>query len=200
MTVWTSSTDIDLRWAELVGLPIKPVFGYSGMTEFRAAIDRGELELASPCTDTDIAQFPHWETDNYLTPLFGFTDSAPDWIARGQAQGKWPWYGDILNIPAVQASASQAQIDALNFYHGLTSFSSGGQVYAMHEDTDPAILAAMKKAFAEVVESPEFGADLKRQGFEAGLLDGDTLQTLMDGAANLSPETLASLKEMFSIT
>lgn len=195
----TSSTDIDLKWADLVGLPVKPVFGYGGMTEFRAAIDRGELELASPCTDTDIAQFPHWETDNYLTPLFGFTDTAPDWIQRGLDQGKWPWFGNILNIPLVQANASQAQIDAINFFHDLTSFSSGGQVYAMHKDTDPRILAAMRSAFAEVVESPEFGADLKRQGFEAGLMDGDTLQGLMGGAGQLSPDTIGVLKGLFGI-
>ncbi len=194
----TSSTDIDLKWADIVGLPIKPVFGYSGMTEFRAAIDREELELASPCSGTDIAQYPHW-ADGFLTPLFGFTDSAPDWIQEGLDQGKWPWFGNILDIPLVQSSATPAQVDALNFFHDLTSFSSGGQVYAMHKDTDPAIREAIVSAFADVVESPEFGADLKRQGFEAGLMDGPTLQGLMDGASELSPETIDALKEMFGL-
>ena len=64
-------------------------------------------------------------------------------------------------------------------------------------NTSSDVVDAIRAAFAEIVESDAFVADMTARNYDVGLLTGDRLQANIEGLDALTPEALAIVRGLF---
>jgi len=180
------------KWAVQVGFPLEQVFGYSGTSDMNAAFNREEIEVTATCRESEVRLNPEW-ADGFATPLF-YTKVEPAWITAGKAEGKYAWVDSYVNIARDRLGATEAQIAGID---ALLDLAASSRVFAMPTQTPPEILAAMRAAFAEVVSSDAFVADMVARGYDVGLKTGDEYQEIIDGLLKLDETTLDVIRGLF---
>jgi tripartite-type tricarboxylate transporter receptor subunit TctC len=184
-----SNYDINLKAARAMGLPLDIVFGYGGTSEMIAAFNRGEVDTTPSCRDADVNLNPHWLEENYIVPLLIF-DRVPDWLEAAQAEGKWTDVGNILEFnPDADPNIKQA-------VEANRDLSRATRVYAVHPDTPDDVVAALRSAMEQIVNSPEFVADMEERGYPAGFMSGDDYEALLRSVLEMPEPALNELKAL----
>jgi len=179
------------EWLALVGLPVQPVYGYGGTSELNVAFDKGELQLSDRCDDANLKTFPHWISENQVTPLF-YLEREPDFVGPLLAQGKYPWFGyifDKLNVTPDQKLAFDMN----------SRLSTGERLFAIPPRTPDNIANALKKSFYDTVADPELQNAATSRNYDVGLKTGETLRQLIDEVKTLKPEVRDMLQQMYAI-
>jgi hypothetical protein len=158
----TSLYDTLLRWTQDVGLPIDPVFGYAATAQLTLAFNQGEVDATPSCRDLDLAQNPDWLDKGQITPLF-YWDAPSETIKKAQADGKFPWYKNVLDVKQVSAD----QKDVLQTW---LSINRGSNVYAVSKQTPADTTAALRQAFKQAVQNPEFKAAMDQRQLAYGYM------------------------------
>jgi tripartite-type tricarboxylate transporter receptor subunit TctC len=178
-------------WMELAGLPVQAVFGYGGTSEINVALERGELDLTTRCTDDDLVTFPHWFTENLVTPLFYF-EKMPEFMKVEVAKGRYPWYKQIYDV--VELSPQLKHSLELN-----ARMTTGQRMFALPPRTPEMVTNALRKAFADTVADPAFRKDIADRKFEVGLKTPEDIRADIDELQGLPPDVLTLLKQMYKV-
>jgi tripartite-type tricarboxylate transporter receptor subunit TctC len=179
-----------MEWLALVGMPIEVVYGYGGTAEIRAAFDRKELDLTNRCGDSDVVSMPQWVTGGGAVPLL-YISQPQKWVKVAQAEGKFPWYKEILET----AQPTPTQKATLETYLSW----NGTKTYALPPKTPPDIVATLSKAFADTISDPATQEDLLKREQEVGLRTGDELMRQLQDFAKLPPDVVATFKAIHGI-
>ncbi len=158
----TSLYDSLLRWTVAAGFPIDPVFGYAATAQMTLAFNQGEVDAVPSCRDVDLAQNPDWLGQNKITPLF-YWDAPSDSIKSAQAQGKYPWYKNVLDV-------KQVSDDQKGVLQTWLSINRGSEVYAVGKQTPPEMVSALQQGFKQAVQDPQFKAAMDQRQLAYGFM------------------------------
>jgi hypothetical protein len=180
----TSLYDSLLRWSQDVGLPIDPVFGYAATAQLTLAFNQGEVDALPACRDLDLAQNPDWLDKGQITPLF-YWDGPAESIKKAQADGKFPWYKNVLDV-------KQVSPDQKNVLQTWLSINRGSNVYAVSKQTPADTTSALRQGFKQAVQSSEFKAAMEQRQLQYGYMPPEDIdQSVADlNAASSSARDL----------
>jgi tripartite-type tricarboxylate transporter receptor subunit TctC len=193
-----SSQSMAGAWLEMIGAPVKAVYGYGGSNEVLAAQDRKEIDMSGvdPPAETVEASFPRirkafpeWLSGDskFITPVLALRDPVPQvWL--DPFNFKTPPH--ILDAVA----ATDVQKDA---YRLAFVVRAAGDPVAVPQGVPAYIVDALSKALQETGTDPEFIAAMTQRGFDGGYT---TPTQFNDGFAKMqaaSPDQLALLKSMY---
>lgn len=184
-----SNYDINLKAARAMGLPIDIVFGYGGSSEMIAAFNRGEVDTTPSCRDSDVTLNPHWLEEDFIVPLLVF-DRVPNWLQAEQAEGRW------TDIPTILDFNPDADPDVTRAVEANRELSRATRVYAVHPDTPDDVVAALRAGMEQVVNSPEFVADMEARGYPAGFMSGADYQDVLEGVLEMPAPALEELNNL----
>lgn len=183
------SGGVGAAFIELVGGPVKNVYGYGGTSEIAAAFDRREIDVSSrgsPATAKSL--FPEWVANQQIVPLFYWgADPADDQVFTDYVVGELgadipPHLFDIISLSDAQKSL---------FSVTETINDKMSRLFIMHPDTPDEIYQIWKDAFETTASDPAFLAAAALEGREVGYAGPDELvQVLADGAAALEDPVL----------
>ena len=180
------------EWAVQAGFPFNRLFGHQGTSGLNAAFNSGDIDITPTCRDSEALRNPEW-AEGYATPLF-YTIVEPQWVKDGKAEGKWEWVTSMRDIAEERFGASAGHLDA---FDKLMELSASSRIFAMSADTPPDVVASVREAFERVVSSDAFIADMKSRNYDVGLRTGNQYQAMVEGIANLPPETFEIIKGLF---
>ncbi len=95
------------------------------------AFNQGEVDAIPACRDVDVASNPDWLGKGQITPLF-YWEAPSENIKKAQADGKFPWYKNVLDVNLVtddQKSVLQTSL----------SINRGSYVYAVRQGFKDAV-------------------------------------------------------------
>jgi hypothetical protein len=184
----SSYYDSLVRWAKEVGYPIDIVFGYSGTNTMALAFNQGEVDATPSCRDADLAANPDWLDKGQLTPLFYFEQPA-DAIKKLQAQGKFPWYRNVLDVKQVTDDQKAVLLT-------WESINRGSEVYAISKQTPPDQTAALQQAFQQVVSGSEFTNLLQSRQLQVGYMAPDEIDKTIKDLNQASPSARDLMKKL----
>jgi hypothetical protein len=165
-----------MEWMKMVGLPIETVYGYGGTSELRAAFDRKETEITNRCGNPDIQVFPQWFETDFARPLMYWGKEPPDVGKQLMAQGKIPWYKNVMDVAT---NATPTQKAGLEMYMSM----NGVHVHILPPKTPENTVRVLKAAYAAALQDPELKAGLEQRGQEFNPFDGDQIRQRVDRLA-----------------
>jgi tripartite-type tricarboxylate transporter receptor subunit TctC len=193
-----NSASIAGEWLDMVGAPVKVVYGYGGTNELLAALDRQEVDLinSDPPAETVEASFPRiqkafpeWLTrePKVITPILATRRPVPQaWL------DPWGWKTPPTLLDVVQATDVQKQAYRLG--------------YAVRDAVDPLslppgvpddIYQTLKQAMAQTGSDAEYLAAMKGRGFDGGYRSPDDIEVTLNQLRDAQPETIAILRRMY---
>ena len=164
--------------ADMFGLRVHQVLGYSGSGEKRIAIERGELD--GDCGAwTSIP--PDWLRDNKLTPVIRFSrDLAPG------MDSKIPFAFDLIS--------DDAQRSVLRLLGAANDF---GRPFIVSREVPTDRVELLRTAFSDTLNSPFFLADADKQNLTIiGPMRGNDAEKALQEIYDVSPEVIARAKEI----
>ena len=148
------------EFVQLVGGPMKLIYGYKSVAEEMAAFARGETEVVT-CLERRLPRmYPELIEKKRLVPIFWWNAPASDrWLAR--LGGEKP--RNILKLPGLKISESQkvAFNTAVNIHQSLRAFM-------LAPKTPKPIVDTWRKAFKATIEDPEFVKIANVAGYDVG--------------------------------
>ena len=189
----TDGYGLNSAWAVDRGLPFTLVYGYGGTSEMNAAFNRREVEITPTCRDSEVQLNPDWGT-GFATPLF-YQTAEPKWVTDGKAAGKWSWVTSIAEVAQERFGATDEEVAAIKT---LNAIDEATRVFGVPTNTAADVVDAMRAAFAEIVASNAFVADMEARIYTVGLLTGDELQTNVEKLNDLTPAGLEIVKGLFA--
>ena len=183
---------LNSSWATDRGLPFNLIYGYGGTSEMNAAFNREEVEITPTCRDSEVQLNPEWSS-GFATPLF-YQTIEPKWITEGKAQGKWSWVKSVAEVAEERLGATADDVAAIKT---LNAIDEATRVFGVPTNTPSDTVASIRAAFAEIVSSGAFVADMEARNYTVGLLTGDQLQTNVERLNDLTPAGLAVVKGLF---
>ena len=171
---------------ELIGEPVRMVYGYGGSSEVLAAFDRGEIDSTSMyCTPGYVERlFPDWIEDQRIAPLFyNSKESPPDpeYLKKlGVASGEIPY---VLDLPGLTINAEQRA--AYGVHEALSKVS---RLYFMPPDVPQPIVDTWLAAIHSLNEDDEYKAAMDVAGYPVhfGFI-GDEFNEVFTLADQLGP-------------
>jgi tripartite-type tricarboxylate transporter receptor subunit TctC len=178
------------EFAKLVGIPIDPVYGYAGTSEYFAAIDRGEADGTFRGDPTLIKRlFPDWVKSKTVTPVLFFdAPCCEDFIKEGGWE-KPPLLTDVVTLTETQKRA----YDAHNAIRAT-------RVFALPPNVPDNLRIGLQEAFADTLKDPEFVAAMRERAGTAVALG--TGEEIINGVRNMAqqPQDVRDiLKIMYAI-
>jgi tripartite-type tricarboxylate transporter receptor subunit TctC len=148
---------------ELLGAKFRIVVGYDGGTAINLAMERGEVGARGSMVWSLIKrEQPEWIRDGKLIPIVQMTmDKAPD-------LPDVPRLIDVANTP-----------DSKAVFEVLASTDGMGRPLLTTPDVPLDRLAALRKAFDDMVKDPAFLADAAKMGEDISPNSGKTLQKIV---------------------
>jgi hypothetical protein len=182
-------------FVELLGGPIKMIYGYGGTNEISAAFDRGELDGTSRGNYTSAPRlYPEWIETKSIVPLFRWgADPADD-----------PFYADYVTND-LGAEIPPHIYDALNPTEGQKAVFEATEVindtlqrtFLLHPDTPEEIVAVWQEAFAKMVADPAFVTDSENAGYAVGYAGEDKMRSALANA-KVALDSDPALKDLFT--
>jgi hypothetical protein len=187
-----TSVSIPAAWLELIGAPIKNVYGYGGGSEVLAAFNRGELDLTTRASEIALIKrsFPEWleKKPAYLTPIVRWRGLlGKDFLDAG----KWPQPPDIFEI----AKGTEPQRAALEAWMEL---GTGSKVFTLPPGVPADAYQALKKSFEATVADPAFVKDATARGVDVTLLRAENLLTSVKKVTGASDEVRQILRKLYT--
>ena len=138
------------QWLELIGAPVKVVFGYGGTSENLAAFNREETNLFVECNSSSARTiYPEWFDGETLIPVYWQNFPIPD---DELAELAGPQPNEIVSLAGI--SPTQEQIDVLNLKN--SSSLSTNRMMVLAPETPPDIANAWLEAARNMFNDPEF--------------------------------------------
>jgi tripartite-type tricarboxylate transporter receptor subunit TctC len=163
----TSSTGMNYVYPklanELLGTKFKIVTGYAGATHINLALERGEVEGrgSNPWSEWKTAK-PEWVRDGKIVPLVQMT------LIK---------HPDLPNVPRMIDLATNDDVRTVLELISITG--EIGRPILTAPDVPPERVAALRKAFEEVMQDPEFLADAAQMQREIHPIPGVELEALV---------------------
>jgi tripartite-type tricarboxylate transporter receptor subunit TctC len=164
----------------VLGSKIKLVMGYAGSPEAMLAMERGEV-------------------DGHSTSFDALRTSHPEWIAQGKvrilvqfALTRHPQLPDVPTLVELARTDEQRQI-----LRAVMNATEIGKMILSPPGQPPERVAALRHAFDQVMQDPEFAADVEISRVERIPLSGEALQKLVEEVGNLTPEIAAKVKAVY---
>jgi len=184
----TSLYDSLLRWSKAAGFAIDPVFGYAATAQLTLAFNQGEVDAMPACRDLDLTQNPDWLDKGQITPLF-YWDAEPAALKQAQADGKFPWFKNVLDV-------KQVTPDQKSVLQTWLSINRGSNVYAVGKQTPADVTAALRQGFQQAVQNPEFKAAMEQRQLQYGFMTPQEIDQSVTDLANASPAARDLMKQM----
>ena len=162
-----------------LGTKFKLVRGYPGSHEVGLAIERGEVQGRAVTWTTLRAEHSDWIQQGKIHMVTQIGMSKNPEIGNVQAAI------DLVTNP-----------DDRSLMEFMFSPLEAGRPFAMPPDTPEPILAAMRKAFVDLANDPEFVAELKARGGSVELLNGQDTQALVDRLYQTSGPVLNKARDL----
>lgn len=167
------------EFVELVGGPIKTIYGYKSTNEELAAFARGETEITTCLVRRIPRLFPELVKEKRLVPLFWWNAKPnQEWLEQ---LGGDPYY--ILDLPGLEITDAQkvAFETAVQIHQFLRSFM-------LPPGTPKPIVDAWRKAFKATIEDPEFVKAAEIAGYEVGYGSPEEYEKQLATIKELSPD------------
>jgi hypothetical protein len=148
----------------LLGTRFKVVAGYPGVNDLTLALERGEADARCGWSWGAVkAAKPDWLRENKI------------YIAVQFATAKHP---ELPHVPiATELARTDQQRAALDL---ILTQQAMGRPFAAPPNVPPARVAALRQAFARTIKDPEFLAEADKLALEISLVDGETLQAMVE--------------------
>ncbi|HEY4133928.1 MAG TPA: tripartite tricarboxylate transporter substrate-binding protein [Alphaproteobacteria bacterium] len=161
----------------LIGTKFKIIGGYPGSTDGLLAMERGEVDGALTSWNTVKVSRADWLREKKINILVQYT------IERSP---------EIPDVPTfVELGKTDEDKKILAFY------VSGGEI-GRSFFTTPGVpkerVAALRKAFSDMVKDPDLLADIDHMKADFIPLDGEKLQKLIEDTAKVSPAIIAKMQ------
>ena len=153
-------TPMGAEFVELVGGPIKMIYGYKGTNEELAAFARGETQ-ATTCLERRLPRlFPELIKERRLVPLFWWNAPPSDKYIK-LLGGPDPYH--ILKLPGLKPTDNQRKAfeTAVNIHQFL-------RAYMVPPGTPDQIVEVWRKAFKATIEDTEFIKAATTAGYDVG--------------------------------
>lgn len=177
---------------ELVGGPIKIVYGYGGSAEIQAAFDRKEIDLTTNAGPDSVPRnFPEWITDKYFVPVLRWgadPSQDPEW-------GQWLETLGVPDPPHVLDVLDLTQDQKNVFLLSESVDDTFSRTFILHPDTPPEIVTAWQAAFEDMVADPQFLELAGIAGYEVGLTGPEAMAEAVATGLDLLQDE--ALKELF---
>jgi tripartite-type tricarboxylate transporter receptor subunit TctC len=179
-----------VEFAKLVGLPLEPVYGYSGTSEYFAALNRSEVDGTFRGDPSLIRRlFPEWITNKTITPILFFDEPCCKEFIE---QGGWktpPVLKDVIKMSDMQKRAYEVH-NALR----------ATRVFALPPDVPENVRLGLQQAFADTLKDPGFVKAMnERVGTQVGLGSGEEILSAVRLMGQQPPEVVSILKKMYAI-
>jgi tripartite-type tricarboxylate transporter receptor subunit TctC len=193
-----SSQSMAGAWLEMIGAPVKAVYGYGGSNEVLAAQDRKEIDMTGvdPPAETMEASFPRirkafpeWLSgDNkFITPVLALRDPVPQAWMDPFGYKTPPHILDAVTATDVQKDA----------YRLAFAVRAAGDPVAVAEGTPAHLVAALSKALQETGTDPQFIAAMSQRGFDGGYTTPSQFNDGFSKMKSASQDQLALLRSMY---
>ena len=174
---------------ELVGGPVKNVYGYPGSSDIAAAFDRREIDITTRGSEaTAKSLFPEWVEQQQIVPLFYWgaepaTDQAfTNYVVNDLGADIPPHIFDIIELTDEQKTL---------FSVTETINDKMSRLFIMHPDTPDHIYQIWVDAFRATAEDPEFLEAMALLNREVGYAGPDEIvQVLQEGLRALEDPVL----------
>jgi len=148
------------EFVQLVGGPMKLIYGYKSVAEEMAAFARGETEVVT-CLERRLPRmYPELIEKKRLVPIFWWNAPPSEgWLKRLEAEMP----RNILKLPGLKISESQkvAFNTAVNIHQSLRAFM-------LPPKAPKAVVDTWRKAFKATIEDPEFVKIANVAGYDVG--------------------------------
>ena len=173
---------------ELLGHPVKNIYGYGGSAEMLAALDRSEVDMATFSLPTPYDLFPEWFQDPiFVHPLLWWSAPLTD---EDLARVKAPQPPHIFEI----ANATPEQEAAFNI---VSKFNAFNRTFLLPNGTSDAIRDTWRASFKAAMEDTDLLAASAVAAYDfLGFLPAteiDELVVLQQGLSDEAKEFLAVL-------
>ena len=174
---------------ELVGGPVKNIYGYPGTSDIAAAFDRREIDMSSRGAEvTAKALFPEWVEKQQIVPLFRYGAEPADdpgfvnYVVNDLGAEIPPHLFDIISLTDEQKT----------LYSVTETINEGmSQLFVMHPDTPEHIYQIWVDAFRATAHDPAFIEAAALLNRDVGYFGpGDIAQVLRDGVEALKDPVL----------
>ena len=174
---------------ELVGGPVKNVYGYPGSSDIAAAFDRREIDITTRGSEaTAKSLFPEWVEEQQIVPLFYWgADPATDraftnYVVNDLGAELPPHVFDIIELTEEQKTL---------FSVTETINDKMSRLFIMHPDTPAHIYQIWVDAFRATAQDPEFLDAMALLNREVGYAGPDEIvQVLQEGLRALEDPVL----------
>jgi hypothetical protein len=195
-----SSAVIAAALLEIVGAPVKMLYGYEGTSDVMAAFDRGEITGLGVCDDDTVVRlFPEWEAEGRLAPLLWAqlptTDpGAAPWITRlGYDPASVPNLFDLEGVTFTQAHRDG--------FAAALAMTTANRVFMLPHDTPVDIANYWRGAFQAIMEDPEFEEIVAVAGYgeDFNYQSGDEIQKALGTAGALDDAGRGVLRQLLGL-
>ena len=148
------------EFVQLVGGPMKLIYGYKSVAEEMAAFARGETEVVTCLKRRLPRMYPELIEKKRLVPIFWWNaPPSEEWLK--QMDAKMP--RNILDLPGLKISEAQkvAFNTAVNIHQSLRAFM-------LPPKAPKAIVDTWRKAFKATIEDPEFVKIANAAAYDVG--------------------------------
>lgn len=169
-------------FVELLGGPMRVIFGELGTAEMMAMFDRGELTGTTRCTELNVPRlYPEWLEQERLLPLFWWEEPPRDEYVEAMGNPEPPVH--VFDVPELNPTEEQKQ--AFNAVETLNLFS---HMLLLPNDTPDEIVAYWRDIYREVVTSDEYIEFSLAAGRDTAYGSPQDLEEALSVVDDLTPE------------
>ena len=158
---------------ELLGGPVRMVYGYGGTAEIAAAFDRGELDGTSRGNYTTAPRlYPEWVEQQLIYPIYRWgadpedDQTFVDYVTNDLNAEVPPHIFDLVDPMEGERAVFDVTQNVNNFME---------RMYILHPDTPDEVYQTWVEVFRATVEDPAFVEGAAVQGLVAGYAAPDDL-------------------------
>jgi tripartite-type tricarboxylate transporter receptor subunit TctC len=178
----SSSREYASLLQKVLGMKINIVSGYKGSNDIMLALERGEVQATCGAGYLNVfATYPQWfEKDIVRLVAYQGAKVMPD---RKEMRGA---------KPAILSAKTEEQRQILTLYDAQEDF---GRPYVTGADVPADRVEALRKAFMDSLNDPEFLKEMDSRGLDVSPLSGEDLQKLVASIYNTPPEILKKTRQ-----
>lgn len=176
------------EFVQLVGGPIKIIYGYRSTNEELAAFARGETDVATCLVRRLPRVFPELIKEKRMVPLFWWNAPPSDkWIA--ELGGEKPY--NILELPGLKISDSQKLA-----FKTATKIHQFLRAFMLPPGTPKPIVDAWRKAFKATIEDPAFVKAANIANYEVGYGSPEEYEKQLATIKDLPPDGMLFFQKL----
>jgi tripartite-type tricarboxylate transporter receptor subunit TctC len=166
---------------ELIGLKVKIIAGYPGQAEAFLAMERGELDFYGTTFLSALQSFkPDWIKDKKLDIVLQYGPQ------KSKQLPDVPFLADLITKPEQKQLLRAAEAPL-----------ALGRPFLIPPDVPVERVAALRKAFLDMLADPEFADEAKKKGLETDTpRSGQVLQEEVDAVYKTPPAIVEQLRRI----